>query len=83
MFPAAAVANAILDKAQAESPPVAIDHMKLQKLVYITHGWHLAVTGEPLIEEVVYAWPYGPVIPPLYHQLKGCGARPIAEKIQF
>lgn len=51
--------------------------MKLQKLVYNFHGWHLAVTGEPGISEEVQAWPYGPVIPALYHQFKHFGSNPI------
>jgi len=46
------------------------DTMKVLKLVYIAHGFHLASTGEPLIKENVAAWQYGPVIPGLYFQLK-------------
>ena len=60
---------------------VAVDHMKLQKLVYIAHGWHMAVVGEELISDSVYAWTYGPVIPNLYHRLKRYGSRPITEKV--
>ena len=62
-----AVANFFLDQAQEEGQK--LDHMKLQKLAYIAHGWHLAITGEPLFHERVEAWPYGPVIPDLYHEL--------------
>lgn len=47
--------------------------MKLMKLVYLGHGWHLGVTGKPLISERVQAWKYGPVIPNLYHQYKDFG----------
>lgn len=55
--------------------------MKLQKLVYIAHGWHLAITDGALIYERVEAWPYGPVIPDLYHALKHCGHAPIRERL--
>ena len=72
-----AVANYFLNRADADR--TTLDHMKLQKLVYIAHGWHLAVTGTPLIFERVEAWPFGPVIPDLYHEFKKCGSHPIAE----
>lgn len=44
--------------------------MKLLKLVYISHGFYLAFTDSPLIEEEVQAWQYGPVIPELYFRIK-------------
>jgi uncharacterized phage-associated protein len=47
--------------------------MKLIKLVYIAHGWHLALRKSPLISEKVQAWKYGPVIESLYHGFKHLG----------
>jgi len=44
--------------------------MKLIKLVYIAHGWSLALLKRPLISETVQAWKYGPVIESLYHGFK-------------
>lgn len=70
-----AVANYFLEKARGQGQ--GIDPMKLQKLVYYAHGWHLAITGKPLIDEPVEAWPYGPVIPSLYHEFKHYGRQPI------
>lgn len=44
-----------------------LTHMKLQKLVYLAHGWYLANSDqEPLIVESIEAWDYGPVIRDLY-----------------
>src|SRR5258707_10881642 len=51
--------------------------MKLIKLVYISHGWYLALTGKPLLEETVQAWQYGPVVPSIYHEFKNYGKSPI------
>ncbi len=53
--------------------------MKLLKLVYFAHGWYLALTGEPLIDEPVYAWRFGPVIRSLYHEFKRFGRNPISD----
>ena len=46
------------------------DIMKVLKLVYISHGFNLAIFDTPLIKEKVQAWQYGPVIPELYFRLK-------------
>jgi uncharacterized phage-associated protein len=81
MYPAAAVANAMQAKAAAEGRPLT--HMQLQKLVYIAHGWHMAVTGRPLIRETVEAWKYGPVIPDLYDQLKSFGGAPVTDPVPW
>lgn len=51
--------------------------MKLQKLVYYAHAWHLALFDGPLIADRIEAWQYGPVIPALYHEFKEFGNRPI------
>jgi uncharacterized phage-associated protein len=47
--------------------------IQLIKLVYIAHGWFLALTGKPLIKEKVYAWKYGPVVASVYDEFKGFG----------
>jgi uncharacterized phage-associated protein len=47
--------------------------MKLIKLVYLSHGWHLGLTGEPLLAAGVEAWKYGPVVPDVYHLFKRFG----------
>ena len=76
-----AVANAYLDLAEASGE--AITPMKAQKLVFYAHGWHLAITdGQPLIDERVQAWRYGPVIKSLYADLVEYGNGPITKRIK-
>lgn len=53
--------------------------LKLQKILYLAHGIHLAEYGKPLINESIQAWEYGPVIPVVYHAYKGWGNTPITQ----
>lgn len=72
------VANTILRKSLAEGEPLT--HMKLQKLAYYLHGWHLAQLDAPACVEQVEAWKYGPVWGGLYHALKYLGPDPIGRR---
>jgi len=76
-YSAKAIANYFLDRANAAGQEIT--PMKMQKLVYIAHGWHLAVHGEPLVDETVEAWRFGPVIPSLFQAFKKYGASPITD----
>ena len=75
-YSAKAVANYFLEKHSEEE----ISPLKIQKLVYIAHGWHLAFHDSPLVDdEYAEAWEYGPVFPSLYHEFKHYGRMPIGE----
>ena len=74
-FNSKAVANFLLELAAAQSEQLT--PMKLQKLVYYAHGWCLALTGKPLINEAVQAWSFGPVVRSLYDEFRDFGANPI------
>jgi len=76
-YSAKAVANFFIDVDKVGG----ITPMKIQKLVYFSHGWNLAITGNPLISEPVQAWRFGPVIPSLYRECKEFGSEPIKEKL--
>ena len=51
----------------------AISPMKLQKLLYYSQGFALAILGRPLFEEDFEAWDYGPVVPVIYQKYKKYG----------
>jgi uncharacterized phage-associated protein len=74
-YSAKSIANFFLEQAHKDGVPVT--PMKLQKLVYYAHGWFSGHTGNPLIDETIEAWQYGPVIQSLYHEFKRYGAQPI------
>lgn len=45
--------------------------MKLQKLVYYCQAWSLVWDDRPMFRDKIKAWANGPVVPALYHALKG------------
>ena len=77
-YPVKAVANYfVLNYRQHGITP-----LKIQKLIYLAHGWHLAYICKPLvIDEYAEAWPHGPVFPSIYHAFKYLGRKPIIEPI--
>ena len=75
-----AIANEFLRRAEREGR--FLTHMHLQKLVYLAHGWGLAVTGKPLIEDRFEAWDYGPVIRKLYDALRYYGSGVVTRTIR-
>lgn len=76
-YPARAIANYFIQKSQKDVEALTL--MKLSKLIYIAHGWNLAFYNEPLINEIVQAWKFGPVIESVYHEFKHFGMNPIDE----
>lgn len=73
------VANRFL--AMARDDHNSLTPMQLLKLVYIAHGWHLGLTGRPLIRDRVEAWQYGPVIPRLYDKVRTYRGAPVTEML--
>lgn len=74
------VANLFLQRAFKEKLG-EISHMKLQKLIYFLHGWHMAIIGKPAINDQFEAWPYGPVIGSLYQKFKHYGSDNIKDYV--
>ena len=68
---ARAVANWFVARAYQDGRSLTI--MQLTKLVYVAHGWHLALYGKPLIKNRIEAWKYGPVIPAVYNVFRQQG----------
>lgn len=75
MYKAIDVAYCILKLAQQKG--LSMTNLKLQKLVYIAHGYKLGLCGSPLIDEAPQAWKYGPVIHSVYYQFKSYADRTI------
>jgi uncharacterized phage-associated protein len=78
MFNPKSIANYFLELAEQHGEQIS--PMKMQKLVYYAHGWYAGYIHQPLINESVEAWQYGPVIPSLYHEFKRFGSGSIKAK---
>lgn len=76
-----AIANEFLERARREG--IALSNMHVQKLVYLAHGWCLAVNGRDLIEDDIEAWDLGPVIRKLYDALRRYKDGAISRLIQW
>ena len=56
----------------------AVDHLKLQKLLYYTQAWSLVFREQPMFFEEIQAWVHGPVVPSVYHEYKCYGYQKIS-----
>jgi uncharacterized phage-associated protein len=76
-FTADAIANFFLD--HAEGSHRALTQIQVQKLVFYSHGWYLALDddGRPLIGEPIEVWKFGPVFRSLYREFRDFGNQPI------
>jgi uncharacterized phage-associated protein len=75
---ASAIANGLLSIAEQRGEQIT--PMKLQKLAYYAHGWHLALRDRPLFLEGVEAWRMGPVIRSIWVEFKSLGSGPITKR---
>jgi uncharacterized phage-associated protein len=71
MYDARQIANWFVRRSAADGKKLSI--MQLLKLVYISHGWHLEITGNPLFRNKIEAWQHGPVVPDVYREFRPKG----------
>jgi uncharacterized phage-associated protein len=71
------VANYFIELANRNSSDIS--NSKLQKLVYYSQSWHLAIHDIALFEEDFEAWIHGPVIPILFQKYQVFNWEPIRE----
>lgn len=67
------IANELLKRAAENGGGDLMTNLKLQKMLYYEQGFHLAYFNEPLFDEQIEAWQYGPVVPSVYEYYKTYG----------
>jgi len=60
------IARYFIFRAYEDGREAEMTNMKVQKLLYYSQSLHLALFDEPLFEDPIQAWRYGPVCPPAY-----------------
>lgn len=60
-----------------------INSKKLQKLLYYAQAWYLTFRDEPLFNEDIYAWVYGPAVKSIYLKYKKYGFDRINEPVNI
>ena len=75
------IANYYIERASNEKKDITL--LQLLKLVYIAHGYLLALLNQSFLNpkfDRVEAWKYGPVIPTVYHTFKHNARNPITQR---
>lgn len=72
---ASSVAKYILHYFQKKNS--SINNLKLQKLLYYSQAWHLALNDTPLFSDRIEAWVHGPVVPSVFREYKAFRWSPI------
>lgn len=71
------VAKLILNLAHTRG--VEMTNLKLQKLLYYSQAWHLAILRKPLFSERIEAWVHGPAVPAVFGAYKQFRWNPIPD----
>jgi uncharacterized phage-associated protein len=49
---------------------IDVTNLKLQKLLYYSQGWHIAITGQEIFADPIEAWVHGPVVASVFGEYK-------------
>lgn len=60
-----------------------VSNLRLQKLLYYSQGWYLAEHEEPLFDDPIEAWVYGPAVPAVYERFRRFGQRPLESDVKL
>jgi uncharacterized phage-associated protein len=71
------IAAALLQECKKRG--IAVSNLKLQKLLYYSEAWSLALRGESFFSDPIEAWVHGPVVADVFHLYKDSRWSPIAE----
>lgn len=59
----------------------SITNKKLQKLLYYSQAWSVAINKHPLFKEKIEAWVHGPAVRNVYFNFRNFGYQPIKKNV--
>lgn len=77
MYKAIEIANYIIDRCYNQNNHKSITNLKLQKCLFYLQREYLVKYNEPLFEDDIEAWCYGPVVSNVYYEYCSSGSMPI------
>ncbi len=75
------IANLLLS--EFDSIRFDLTNLKLNKVLYYVHAFHLVRRGRPIIKNHFEAWEHGPVIRVVYQEFKTFGNAPITKLARY
>lgn len=75
-----AVADFLL--AESRERGEILTNLKLQKLLFYSEAWYLALNDQSLFREEFQAWVHGPVLPSQYFRFREFRWKPIVAEVQ-
>ena len=76
-LPISSVVNFFIEKGVEGKTPIT--NKKLQKLLYYSQAWSMALTNKPLFKDKIEAWVHGPAIRSVYLEFRHHGFSPITK----
>lgn len=73
------VSDALISRCRERG--LSVSNLMLQKLLYYSQAWHLALGNAPLFEDEIEAWVHGPVVPLVFRRFKVYKWDPITERV--
>ncbi len=77
MYSAMDIAKYILFRFTEMGRPIT--NLKLQKLLFFIQRESLRINDEPMFNELIEAWQFGPVVPAVYYKFAAAGASELFE----
>ena len=77
MYDGRKIANLLLT--EFDPKQFDISNLKLNKVLFFVHAYHLVRHSTPLIKNHFEAWDHGPVVRVVYHEFKIFGSKPITD----
>jgi len=78
-LPVSLVADFFINKGVETGAPIS--NKKLQKLLYYSQAWSMALVNKPLFKDKIEAWVHGPAIRSVYLEYRSFGFSPIRKII--